>query len=365
VSLTRFLLAWRTIPLRDREVIDALVHPSHAGPSAELSQALQGWRGSHYWSDEADGRHLVLTQAAGPRPGERWVAHAVLFALTLFTTTLGGAVFAGAVGVDTALTVTDWGQVLAHGWSRGLVFSLPLLAILMCHELGHYLTARRYLLDVSPPYFLPGPPLPIGTLGAFIRLRTILTDRRQLIDVGAAGPFAGFLIALPLLWIGFALSRPAMSGTSGMEVWAGNQPLWQLGDSIITRVVRFLAMSHAPGIVLHPVAVAGWFGMFVTALNLLPIAQLDGGHILYSASPGHHEGLGRGFWIVIMLMGWFWLGWLIWGSLVLVLSRGRLGHPPVLDSYRPLPRSRRWLAWASLVLFLVTFAPVPLTSFGP
>ena len=365
MSLTRFLLAWRTIPLRDREVIDALVHPAHAGPSAELSHALKGWRGSHYWSDEPDGRHLVLTQAAGPRPGERWVAHALLFAATLFTTTLGGAVFAGAVSVDAALTLSDWGHVLLHGWSRGLVFSLPLLTILMSHELGHYVTARRYLLDVSPPYFLPGPPLPIGTLGAFIRLRTILTDRRQLIDVGAAGPFAGFLIALPVLWIGFALSRPALPGTLGMELWAGNQPLWQLGDSIITRVVRFFAMGHVPGIVLHPIAVAGWFGMFVTALNLLPIAQLDGGHILYAASPRHQEGLGRGFWIVIMLMGWFWIGWLIWGSLVLVLSRGRLGHPPVLDTYRPLPRSRRWLAWASLILFLVTFAPVPLAPLGP
>ena len=365
MSLTRFLVAWRTIPLRDREVIDALVHPLHAGPSAELSQALKSWRGSHYWSDEPDGRHLVLTHPAGPRPPERWIAHAVLFAATLFTTTLGGAVFAGAVGIDTALTPTAWGNVLAHGWSRGLVFSLPLLAILMGHELGHYVMARRYLLDVSPPYFLPGPPLPIGTLGAFIRLRTILTDRRQLIDVGAAGPFAGFVIALPLLWIGFALSRPALSGVVGMEVWAGNQPLWYLGDSIITRVVRFFAMGHASGIVLHPIAVAGWFGMFVTALNLLPIAQLDGGHILYSAAPKHHEGLGRGFWIVIMLMGWFWIGWLVWGSLLLVLSRGRLGHPPVLDAYRPLPRSRRWLGWASLVLFLMTFTPVPLASFGP
>lgn len=357
MSLTRFLLAWRTIPLRDREVIDALVHPSHAGPSAELAQALKAWRGSHYWSDEPDGRHLVLTQAAGPRPPERWLAHVVLFAATLFTTTLGGAVFADAISIDTALTLREWGRVLAHGWSRGLVFSLPLLAILLSHEMGHYVTARRYLLDVSPPYFLPGPPLPIGTFGAFIRLRTILTDRRQLIDVGAAGPFAGFVIALPLLWIGLALSRSAGSGGAGMEVWAGGQPLLHLGDSIITRVVRFFALGHAPGVVLHPIALAGWFGMFVTALNLVPIAQLDGGHILYAASPQRHEGLGRGFWIVMLLMGWFWSGWLIWGLLVLVLSRGRLAHPPVLDSYRPLPRSRRWLAWASLLLFFVTFAP--------
>jgi Zn-dependent protease len=365
MSLTRFLLAWRTIPLRDREVIDALVDPAHAGPppSPQLAQALAAWPGSFYWSDEPDGRHLVLTHPNAPRPREWWVVHALLFAATLFTTTLGGAVLSGAIGVDAALTLGEWPGILAHGWSHGLIFSLPLLAILLCHELGHYLTARRYHLDVSPPYFLPGPPLPvgIGTLGAFIRLRTILTDRRQLLNVGAAGPFAGFVIALPVLWIGLALSRPITeSGAHGMQVWLTEGQLWQVGDSIVTHIVRRLALGSAPAVALHPMAVAGWFGMFVTALNLLPMAQLDGGHILYAAVPRRHESLSRGFWVVIMLLGWFWTGWLVWGGLVLLLSRGRLAHPPVLDTYRPLPPARRWLAWASLALFLATFTPIPL-----
>jgi Zn-dependent protease len=367
MNLTRFLVAWRTIPLRDREVIDALVDPAHTGPSAELAQALETWPGSYYWSDEPDGRHLVLTHPVAPRPRERWALHALLFAATLFTTTLGGAVVSGAVSVHFAFTVRHWGAALLEGWSGGLSFSLPFLAILLCHELGHYLTARRYHLDVSPPYVIPGPPAPvgIGTLGAFIRLRTILTDRRQLLDVGAAGPFAGFVIALPVLWIGFALSRPADSATFGMEVWFGDGSLWQLGDSIVTRVVRHLALSGTPGVILHPIAVAGWFGMFVTALNLLPMAQLDGGHILYAAVPHKHEWLGRGFWVAIMLLGWFWSGWLVWAALVLLLSRGRLGHPPVLDAYRPLPPSRRWIAWASLALFLATFTPIPVILLGP
>jgi Zn-dependent protease len=361
MSLTRFLVAWRTTPLRDREVIDALVDPAHAAPSAELARALENWPGSYYWSEEPDGRHLVLTHPTAPRPREPWALHALLFAVTLFTTTLGGAVLSGAISVHAAFSVQNWGTVLLRGWSGGLSFSLPLLGILLCHELGHYLTARRYHLDVSPPYFIPGPPVPvgIGTLGAFIRLRTILTDRRQLLDVGAAGPFAGFLVALPVLCIGFVLSRPE-SGSYGMEVWLRDGQLWQLGDSIITRVVRRLALGDAPGVILHPTAIAGWFGMFVTALNLLPMAQLDGGHILYAAVPRRHEWLGRAFWVAIMLLGWFWSGWLVWGALVLVLSRGRLGHPPVLDAYRPLPPSRRWLAWASLALFLVTFSPIPL-----
>ncbi len=365
MSLTRFLVAWRTIPLRDREVIDALVHPSHAGPSAELSQELKAWRGSHYWSDEPDGRHLVLTHPTGPRTGERWGLHALLFAVTLFTTTLGGAVLSGTIGVDVAFAPRHWVDVILNGWTGGLSFSLPLLAILLCHELGHYLTARRYDLDVSPPYFLPGPPAPfgIGTLGAFIRLRTILTDRRQLIDVGAAGPFAGFVIALLVLWIGLALSQPVMAtGARGMQVWVRDGQLWQLGDSIITYVIRRFALGGAPSVALHPTAVAGWFGMFVTALNLMPMAQLDGGHILYAAAPQRHQWIARAFWVSLMVLGWFWSNWLVWGVLVLVLSRGSLGHPPVLDAYRALPTSRRRLAWVSLALFLATFPPAPFSS---
>jgi len=362
-------LAWRTIPLRDREVIDALVDPAQtAAPTAEFAAELKAWPGSHYWSDESDGRHLVLTRPVLPRPREAWILHALLLLAALFTTTLAGAVIGGAVDGDLAYSPTAWGSVGFFGaWSRGMSFSLPLLAILLCHELGHYLSARAYQLDVSPPYFIPGPPAPIGigTLGAFIRLRTMFTDRRQLLDVGAAGPFAGFLIALPVLWIGLALSRPVVhSGVHGMQSLVGGI-MWQFGDSAVTYAVRRLALGTAPAVALHPMAVAGWFGMFVTALNLLPIAQLDGGHILYAGLPRKHAWFGRGFWVAIMLLGWFWSGWLVWGTLVFVLSRGQLGHPPVLDAYRPLPRSRRLFAWASLALFLITFTPIPLVFAGP
>jgi len=113
---------------------------------------------------------------------------------------------------------------------------------------------------------------------------------------------------------------------------------------------------------LHPVALAGWFGMFVTMLNLLPMAQLDGGHILHAAFPTLHRRVARAFWVFIMLLSWFSVTWLIWGLAVLVLSRGQLGHPPVLDAYRPLPKNRYLLAWMSLLLFLLTFSPVPFRS---
>ena len=361
MDLSRFLIAWRTISVRDREVVDALVHPGHAGPSGELQQALSRWPGTWYWSDENGRRHLVLTR---PRPGagrDAWALNIALLLATLFTTTWAGATVAGTLP-HTSLFGFSTGGLSAVAWLRGLAgglsFSVPLVAILLAHELGHYFAARAYQLDVSPPYFIPLPFVElIGTMGAFIRLRTVVSDRRQLIDVGAAGPFAGFVVALPVLWFGLANSVPH-DGFQGMVLVADRA--FALGDSLLTLAVR-TATSGATGIALHPVAFAGWFGMFVTMLNLLPLAQLDGGHILFAAAPRWHRRGAVAVLGVVLALGWYsgWQGWWIFGLLVLVLSRGRINHPPVLDVYRPLPRSRRWLAWASLVLFVITFAPAP------
>jgi membrane-associated protease RseP (regulator of RpoE activity) len=297
------------------------------------------------------------------KPREAWAVHALLLIGVLITMTVSGGVFAGVLTGDmTAWTLRD----VLRAFPRGLSFSLPLLAILFTHEMGHYITARRYQLSVSPPFFIPGLPAPlgIGTFGAFIRLRTIVNDRRQLLDVGAAGPIAGFIVALPILWYGIAHSQPwlhlpdhSTTIPVGMVMpWGDDIAL--LGDSIVTWLVRHFAGAPAP-ILLHPIAVAGWFGMFVTMLNLLPMAQLDGGHIIYAASPRLHRPVAQAIWVLIMLMGWFWFGWLVWGFIILMLSRGQLRHPPVLDAYRPLPPSRRWLLIASAVLFVLTFAPVP------
>jgi membrane-associated protease RseP (regulator of RpoE activity) len=361
VSLTRFLLAWRTTPLHDREVVDALVDPVHAGPSDQLAEALRNWPGTYYWSDEPDGRHLVLTRP-GARPRETWTMHILLFVVTLFMTTLSGAVMTGALPARFGLlNPAEWDGDFFRALLSGFAFSLPLLAILLCHELGHYLTARHYQLNVSPPYFLPGLPTPvgIGTFGAFIRLRTILTDRRQLLDVGGAGPIAGFVVALPVMWFGLATSQVlAEPGTHGMFVASGWEPL-QLGDSLVTLLLRQVTGRETGAVILNPVAFAGWLGMFVTMLNLLPIAQLDGGHILYAALPRAQRQVARIFWVGVMLLGYFSKSWLIWGIIVLLLSRGQFGHPPVLDAYRPLPRSRVWLVVVSVLLFGLTFTPAP------
>lgn len=364
-DLTSFLVAWRTAELPDRQVVDALVHPTHGGPSPPLAAALARWPGPFYWSDEPDGRHLVLTRA-GPRQPERWGLHLLLFLATVVTTTYAGAILAGALepgdllGLFGALTGSR--GALAD-WAAGLPFSLALLAILLAHEMGHYVTARRQGLNVSPPYFIPVPLWPsfIGTMGAFIRLRTVLSDRRQLLDVGAAGPFAGFAVALPVLAVGLARSEPLPDavGLQGMVIWFGAIPA-EVGDSLVTLALRQAFADGAPALALHPLAFAGWVGMMVTMLNLLPISQLDGGHVLYAAVPRWHERLTLVFWLFVFALGWFgWTGWTVWAVVVLVLSRGRLAHPSVLDVARPLPASRLAGALGALLLLALTFAPVP------
>jgi membrane-associated protease RseP (regulator of RpoE activity) len=216
---------------------------------------------------------------------------------------------------------------------------------------------------VSPPYFIPVPLWPsfIGTMGAFIRLRTVLSDRRQLFDVGAAGPFAGFAVAVPVLALGLARSEPlpAAEGLQGMVIWFGAMPA-EVGDSLVTLALRWALANGAPAIALHPLAFAGWVGMMVTMLNLLPISQLDGGHVLYAALPRWHERLTLVFWVSLFALGWYgWTGWAVWAVVVLAVSRGRLAHPSVLDVTRPLPPSRTTQALGALLLLALTFAPVP------
>ncbi|HVH10294.1 MAG TPA: site-2 protease family protein [Gemmatimonadales bacterium] len=368
MQLSDFLVAWRTIALPDREVIDALVHPTHAAPSPALTAVLQEWPGTYYWSDEPEGRHVVLTRALRRRR-ERWGLHVALFLATFYTITFAGAVLANGIPYTGLLVFFTSGYPGYPGflaaWRTGLPFSLPLLAILVCHELGHYVVARRYQLDVSPPYFIPVPMFPtlIGTLGAFIRLRTVLSDRRQLFDVGIAGPLAGFVVALPILALGLLVSgsdpAAAHAGVRGLTVYFTPDQATPLGDSLVTLFLRSLLVGGATAVRVHLIGFAGWLGMFVTMLNLLPISQLDGGHILYAALPRWQRRIALAFWVGIILLGRLWSGWYLWGALVLLLSRGRLAHPAVLDAQRPLPASRRALAWAALVLFLITFAPVP------
>jgi len=281
-----------------------------------------------------------------------------LFLLTLLTTTMAGAYMAGVESPLTSIT----------GLAQGLSFSLPLMAILLFHELGHYITARRNQVSTSLPYFIPAPypsVFIIGTFGAFIRMKSPPRSRRVMFDVGAAGPWAGMLLAVPAVIIGLKLSEiaPLEKGMGGLE----------LGNSILFWALSRWVLGLDPNTVtvnLHPIAFAGWIGLFVTALNLLPVGQLDGGHVVYALFGRRHRTISRLFVLLCVLMvvvplmvGWsFWGGWLFWAVLLLFLG---LGHPSTVDVDTPLDKSRRTAAWLTVALFIVTFSPVPLSYTPP
>jgi membrane-associated protease RseP (regulator of RpoE activity) len=229
------------------------------------------------------------------------------------------------------------------------------MSILLFHEMGHYLLARVHGVWASLPYFIPGPPLFVGTFGAFIRMKSPPANRRALFDVGAAGPWAGVLLAIPAAIIGLSLSevRPLNPLDEG-GILLGDSFLF----SALTRLVLGVS-SNEVSIVLHPVALAGWFGLFVTFLNLLPVGQLDGGHVMYSLFGRWHRWISRVSLIAILMLGFQgWQGWFVW---VVLLSMLGVDHPPTLDLYASLDPRRKLYAWCTVGLFILTFMPVPIS----
>ena len=330
----------------------------------DLARALTRWDGYHYWNETPEGRWLVLVRESA-RPRARLWLHGLLLLLTFLTTTLAGAaLFDPAFGIRESLLEIPRVLPSARALAAGLPFSVPLLAILCAHESGHYLTARRYRIDVSPPYFIPFPHQLnlLGTLGAFIKLRSPIFDRRTLFDVGASGPIAGLVITVPVLLAGLALSRPSF-GAPDVELahqflLVGDVAIF-LGDSPLLLLLR-AAVAPEGVLKLHPVAVAGWVGLFVTLLNLLPLAQLDGGHISFAMVERRQVWLARAGWAALVALGWwYWKGWWLWAALGLLLGRGRLTHPRVVTSQRGLTPARRALGWGMLLLLALCFSPVP------
>lgn len=292
---------------------------------------------------------------------------AALFLATLFsTTTLGaGWYLSTRTDVTTDLLPILTGETIREVWSTptllltGLAFSLPVLFILLCHELGHYFACRRYGLRATLPNFLPVP-LGLGTFGAFIRIRTPIRTKSQLMDVGAAGPIAGFLALLPFLFYGIAHSRPAQVLLLDSDLPA-NLILLLPGRCLALQLVT--RMFHGPlgsAVVLdfHPFALAAWVGLLVTALNLLPLGQLDGGHILYATSGRMHRRLAMVLLALLAVAGFFWHGWLLWCLIVLVMG---LRHPPVIDERQSLDGWRIGVALLCLTIFILAFMPVPVS----
>lgn len=233
----------------------------------------------------------------------------------------------------------------------GLPFALTLLGILLAHEMGHYLAARRYRLEATPPYFLPGPPL-IGTFGAFIRIRSIVYSRKILFDVAAAGPIAGFVAILPALAYGLHRSK-VVPGIAVQGDFVFGTPLFlALAESLC------FPGADSADIYLHPIARAAWVGLFATALNLLPIGQLDGGHLVYALFGERHRTVTRIALGALVPLGFLFPAWWLWGLLLFLLGRK---HPFIFDD-EPLGRRRKWIGAISGIIFLVSFMPAPILN---
>ncbi len=295
--------------------------------------------------------------------------HKILFALTVATTLIQGYVFEGSV-------------------LSAVSFSAALLFILGSHEMGHYHFGRKYGVNITPPYFIPAPPYisPIGTFGAFIKIKSPITNKRALFDIGVAGPLAGIVATIPVLIIGLKLSTivEADSFYSRPDVMIldfGNTLIFSyLSDLVLGKVASGYAVEH------HPVAFAGWVGLFITALNLIPSGQLDGGHIIYSlVSKKVHSAVSISMVVILVVIGlgtvpflklsqmiwggdlpsWIssvpvydgWPGWILWAVLLTILGTK---HPPTIDEHTGLDFKRKVLAVVALLVFIGCFSPVPI-----
>ena len=266
--------------------------------------------------------------------------HLLLFFLTLFSTVVAGAI---QTGID---LLKEPGKIY-----KGLPFSLTLMTILLCHELSHYFASRKHNTKATLPYFIPAPTI-IGTFGAFIKMKSPIVTRKALVDIGASGPIAGFIVSVIVSIVGLSLSK--VVAVRGMEGVLG------LGDSLLFSFLSNIILNYQSGsqdILLHPVAFAGWIGLFVTSLNLIPVGQLDGGHIAYALFGEKHFFFSKVLIIIMVFLGLLlWEGWTIWAILLLILGTR---HPPVLYWEVPLDYRRKFIGWLALVIFVLTFIPVP------
>jgi len=272
-----------------------------------------------------------------------WRLQLVLFLLTILTTLIAGTSFY----IDPTELLRDPSLI-----RYGLPFSASILSILTAHEMGHYVTSRLYRVNVTLPYFIPAPTL-IGTLGAVIKMKSRIGKKRILMEIGAAGPFAGMIVALPLVVWGLNHSEIIAASAQGTDYIV-------FGDSLLFSLLTKLTIGAVPeghDVLLHPVGFAGWVGFLVTSLNLMPIGQLDGGHISYALFGRRHRIVSRLFVVFLVLLGAIaYPGWLLWALLVLIIG---LDHPPVADDPTPLGTFHRVVGYASLVLFVLTFIPRP------
>ncbi len=286
----------------------------------------------------------------------------MLFILTVLSTFVVGISwsasykYAEEIGAHPEFVVTLPMLMDAEVLSLSLMYAVVLLVILLGHELGHYLTCRHYSINATLPYFIPAPTL-VGTMGAFIKIKSPITRKRQLFDIGVAGPLASFVLSLPALVIGVALSKAVPS--------LPKEGTYYFGDPLLLKIIGaifFKNIGPNQDVVLHPIGVAGWVGALVTAMNLFPLGQLDGGHVSYAVLGPRAKAISRVFLAVIVVMGiFFWAGWLVLALVIILLG---LKHPRIWDENASLGTKRKIIGFLILAIFILSFIPDPIKGYN-
>ncbi|OAN43303.1 peptidase M50 [Chloroflexus islandicus] len=298
--------------------------------------------------DPAGAAILFIPTPPKAPPSRLWLA-VLLFVLTIFSTMAVGGLQQNE----------STGQITVN-WGHALSFSGSLLAILLAHELGHFFVARRERVAVSYPFFIPMPFFLLGTMGAFIAIKDLVPNRRALLAIGIAGPLAGLVVAIPVLMIGLSISEVKQVVPLPGSFTEGNSLLYAAIKILIFG--RFLP-SGGEDVYLHPMALAGWAGLLVTGLNLLPAGQLDGGHIFFALfGPRAARIMSMVVAVALLGLGFLWSGWFIWAVMIALIGQQR---SPLRNEISPLTGPWRWLAWLGIVTFILVFTPVPLTVMNP
>lgn len=291
----------------------------------------------------------IVKKPEGKKRKPVWV-NIVLLIATVFTTTLAGSL--QWVDIDQV----DWMNMvsLQYLWQGFLFFSIPLLLILGVHEMGHYYASKKHHVDASLPFFIPlPPPFLLGTFGALISTREPIPDRKALIDIGSAGPLCGFLVAIPVSLVGFYLMQqnPIPLPSNGASIILLPPLLLQWMQSLFSIPDNF---------VIHPTLFAGWVGIFLTAVNLLPTGQLDGGHVARAVLKEKHKYIS---WVVIFVLAglsFFYTGWLMFAIIILLFIGTQ--HQPPLNEITRLDSKRKFLGLVILIIFILSFAPIPFSA---
>lgn len=314
----------------------------------------------NYPGSSATAFSVYFTAERFPGPGRReWLTAALLFIATFISMTFAGVIYMrdDVSFLSVILVAIARPRILLHG----LPFSFTFIMILLAHELGHFFACRHYGIRCTPPYFIPLPISFAGTLGAFIRIRSPFQDKRALFDVGIAGPLAGFAFVVPALFIGIAHSELIAKGSL-----SGG---YSFGEPLIFRLVGKLVLGYSPAhqdMVAHPIAMAAWFGLLATSLNLLPIWQLDGGHISYAMLGRDRQKklsvAGAVALIALSFVGWPIPSYLFFGMLILLFGlRHKFYHPPTLSESEELGSVRIILGLVALLILILSFIPVPVS----